>query len=341
MQPLEFRHDEVPGLVTIVTPSRNGARFLGETLGGIAAQTHRDWELVLVEDGSRDGTEELVRRFAREHPGRRVVYLRNEASCGPAYARNVAFLEARGEYIALLDCDDRWLPTHLASCLEALRASGDDLAYSTAVMFADSDSRLTGLWGPTRSELEAFPQSLFARCFVTPSATVVRRRVVGEVGAWDSTYRCCEDFDFVMRAVGAGVRFRHVPGVHCLYRKEHAGAATQQMAEIMEVYAIVASRYRGMEGVRRGTAARGIASSLELAAKMHARRRIGSDPSRRPERAALLYYRAWRLRPKRLKNLLRAALCLMLHGAGRGVQGDPRPSLPPVEPAVAPARRVA
>ncbi len=339
MGPLSFHHSEQPGLVSIVTPMRNGREFLQEALDGIAAQTYSHWELIIVEDGSQEDSEDLVQRFAAAHPGRGVTYLRNEQSCGAAYSRNVAFLASQGEYIAFLDCDDRWLPTHLDACLGALRESGDDLAYSTVVMFASSDNSLIGLWGPTPPELKSFPQSLFNRSFITPSATVVRRCVIGEIGPWDAGYRCCEDVDFMMRAAKAGKRFRYVGGAHCLYRKEHDGATTQRLAETIEEYAAISIKNLGMPGTRRGHSTRGIATSLEVAAKLHSSGRLDTDPSVKPARASLLYYKAWQARPKRWKNLLKSCYCRLRWGFDPGVQPLPRPSLPEACPA--PGRRAA
>jgi glycosyltransferase involved in cell wall biosynthesis len=297
-------------------------------MDGIALQNYREWELVIVEDGSSAPAEDLVRKFAAAHPNNRVTYLRNEKSCGAAYSRNRAFLESRGEYIAFLDCDDRWLPTHVEACVNALSDSGDDVAYSTVVMFASSDGGLIGLWGPTPQEVRGFPSSLFSRNFVTPSGTVVRRHVIGEIGPWDAGYRCCEDADFMMRAANAGKRFRHVGGVHCLYRKEHDGATTQRMAETIEEYSAIALKYLGMPDTRPGQCSRSVADSLELAAKLHTTRSLARDPSVLQSRAALLYYKAWRLRPHRLKNLVKSLYCRLLYGADPGVQLVERPSLP-------------
>lgn len=341
MDTLSFKHPETPGLVSIITPMRNGRAYLQEALDGIASQSYSNWELVIVEDGSPEPAEDLVRKFAAAHPNNRVTYLRNEQSCGAAYSRNRAFLEALGEYIAFLDCDDRWLSTHLDTCVNALCESGDDLAYSTVVMFASSDNGLLGLWGPTQPEIRGFPTSLFNRSFVTPSATVVRRRAVGEVGPWNASYRCCEDADFIMRAANAGKRFHYVGGVHCLYRKEHEGATTQRLAETIEEYAAIATKYLGMPGTRPGQCLRGVANALELAAKLHTRKRLVKDPSVQPSRASLLYYKAWRLRPRRVKNLFKSLYCRMRFGTDPGVQPVVRPSLPNTISVPAAALRVA
>ena len=151
------------------------------------------------------------------------------AAAGPAHSRNVAFRKARGQYIALLDVDDRWLPEHLKTTIAVLEASGKDIAYSSSIMIEDQTEVLMAVWGPTSSELAHFPQSLFGRSFITPSATVLRRDVLRDVGPWDTHLHYCEDLAFWLRCVAVGKTFQYVSGCHCLYRKNHEGATTQRM----------------------------------------------------------------------------------------------------------------
>jgi len=332
METLRFRHSEVERLVSIIMPMRNGYRFLDKALAGINGQTYTRWELIVVEDGSNDGSEALLRDFAAKHPNNRVLYLQNEQSGGAAYSRNRAFQEAKGQFVACLDCDDYWTSSHLESGVEALEASVSDVAYSSVVMFADSDHSLVGIWGPTLPELNAFPQSLFGRNFVTPSALVVRRSVIGEIGPWSAKYLYCADYDFVMRAAMARKRFEYIGGVQCLYRKEHAEALTQRMAETIEEAVIVAESFLGMPSTRVKSCQKCLATSLSSAAKLHVVNKAERDPSAQPSRAALLYFKAWRTRPKRVKNLLHAALCALRFGVAPGFVPVDRPNLPLASP---------
>jgi len=87
LQSITFDADETSGLVSIVIPAHRSERFIGETLASVAQQTYRRWEVIVVEDGSADGTEKIVRSFARRHPWHRVVFSRNERNQGPAHTR--------------------------------------------------------------------------------------------------------------------------------------------------------------------------------------------------------------------------------------------------------------
>ena len=112
-------------------PSYYGERYLPEALRSVAEQTWRDWELILVEDGSRDGTESIVRAFKtqQEQP---VTYLRNERNLGLHLRHGTAPpAAARGEFIAMLDADDRWVRDHLEGAARQLFSrTGADVVFS-------------------------------------------------------------------------------------------------------------------------------------------------------------------------------------------------------------------
>lgn len=329
MSQFHFDHPETSGLVSVIIPTRNGVRYIGEALDSVSTQLYPHWEVIVVEDGSNDGAEQVVQEFARKHPRHRVHYQRNETSCGAAYSRNVAFQQAAGQWVATLDCDDRWLPFHLQSCVKALDESGDDLAYSTVVMFADGTDHPIALWGPTGQEVVLFPQSLFGRNYVTPSATVMRRTVLSEVGPWDAACKYCEDADFYLRAAWHGKKFRYVGGVHCMYRKCHAGATTQSLAGTLEEVAIVNLKYDNMPGLRQRRLQRIIAKNLRYVAKLHSESDPKHDPSATRSRAAPLLFQAWRLDRRRVGYLLKAGICALRYGVSATHQLLDRPSLPP------------
>jgi len=310
-QPVRVPAPETSGLVSVVIPAHRAERYIGTTLESVGKQTHADWELIVVEDGSSGPTEAIVAGFARRVAPRRVVFVRHDSSLGPAAARNTGMRLARGEFVAWLDADDRWLPGHLSTSLARLRSSGAEIAYSTVVMMADGSDVPLGLWGPTPAELAAFPQSLFDRSFVVPSATVMRRRVLEAVGSWNESpaVMFCEDFEYWLRGAAEGRSFVHVEGIHCLYRKNHIGAATRKLSMILTRVAQTAERFLSTDipGVARRRRRRQVAALFALAARLHADpRHREHDPSADPRQAAWLAYRGWQLSPRRLRRLLTA-----------------------------------
>ena len=112
-----------PPRVSVVVPFLNAASFLDEAVGGVFAQTYDDWELLLVDDGSSDGSSAMARRYAAQRPDR-VRYLQHAGhrSRGASASRNLATRHARGEYIAFLDSDDVWLPRKLEQQVPLLDA---------------------------------------------------------------------------------------------------------------------------------------------------------------------------------------------------------------------------
>lgn len=98
------------GLVSIITPCYNGAKYIGETLECVMAQTYTDWEMIVVDDGSTDKSTEIVRAYASKD---RRIRLVQQPNAGSSAARNNGIRQADGQYIALLDADDFWMPEFL------------------------------------------------------------------------------------------------------------------------------------------------------------------------------------------------------------------------------------
>lgn len=99
-----------PGLVSIITPCYNGAKYIGETIDSVISQTYPDWEMIIVDDGSKDNSAQIVREYAEKDS--RITLVQQE-NAGSAAARNNGIRRAEGQYIALLDADDLWHPDFL------------------------------------------------------------------------------------------------------------------------------------------------------------------------------------------------------------------------------------
>src|SRR4051812_18738530 len=124
-------------LVSVIVPFLDVAPFLMEAIESVRAQTYANWELLLCDDGSSDGSSEIARGYAEREPAR-IRYLVHEGVShqGASAARNLGLRHARGELIALLDGDDVWLPTKLAEQVAILRQHPE----------ADAVYGLTELW---------------------------------------------------------------------------------------------------------------------------------------------------------------------------------------------------
>lgn len=116
------------GLVSIITPAYNAERFVGETMESILHQTYPHWELLIIDDGSRDSTPEILKRYAAKDS--RIIPIRQE-NAGSAAARNTGIRQAKGRYIVLLDADDLWEPDFLEKQLKFMAEKNALLVYSS------------------------------------------------------------------------------------------------------------------------------------------------------------------------------------------------------------------
>ena len=120
-----------PGCVSVVVSFLDAERFIEEAIDSVYAQSYPAWELLLVDDGSNDGSTELARAYAVRDPGRvRYLEFPGHENRGASAARNFGLAEARGEFVAFLDADDVWLPQRLGRSVELLRTHPDaDMVY--------------------------------------------------------------------------------------------------------------------------------------------------------------------------------------------------------------------
>lgn len=131
------------GMISIIVPVYNVEKYIEETIASVLAQTYPDWELLLVEDGSSDGTAERIERIAEERKDPRLRLLRQPSNQGAARARNRGLQEARGRYIAYLDADDLWAPEKLERELRFMKEKDAAFAF-TGYEFADERGQGTG-----------------------------------------------------------------------------------------------------------------------------------------------------------------------------------------------------
>lgn len=129
-------------LVTVVTPNYNSAAYLSDTIRSVVEQTYTNWEMVIVDDGSDDGSFEIAQEWAAGEPRIRVVR-HGGTRRGAAYCRNQAIDIARGRYIAFLDSDDLWVPHKLATQIPFMTARGTGLCYA-AYGKIDEDGNAAG-----------------------------------------------------------------------------------------------------------------------------------------------------------------------------------------------------
>lgn len=130
-------------MVSIVTPVYNAAAFICETMEMVKAQSFQDWELILVDDGSKDNSCEVIETYLKEHPDDRIRLIKKGKNEGAALSRNRGIKEAQGRYIAFLDADDVWLSHKLQTQMEFMEKENAGFVFS-AYEFGDENAVRTG-----------------------------------------------------------------------------------------------------------------------------------------------------------------------------------------------------
>ena len=128
-------------LISIVTPVHNGERFINETIETVLNQTYGNWEWIIVDDGSEDGTVDMI-EGATEWASSKIRLIRQENG-GAAKARNVGIMEAKGEYLCFLDADDLWMRDKLEKQIKFMKDGGYSFSF-TGYEFADTEGRPNG-----------------------------------------------------------------------------------------------------------------------------------------------------------------------------------------------------
>ena len=203
--------------VGVVIPVRDRAGMVVEAIASVLAQTHRDFALVVVDDGSRDGSADAAERALHgAPPGSRVL---RRTARGVAAARNDGVAAVDSDWIALLDSDDLWLPSKLASQLGWLAERPAYRLAQTGERWVD-DGRHRNPRARHRKEEVLFPRCL-ERCLVSPSAVMIRRECWDELGGFDPSFEVCEDYELWLR-VALRERVGLVPETLVVKRGGHA-----------------------------------------------------------------------------------------------------------------------
>ena len=180
-----------PG-VSVIIPAYNRGWALRAAIDSVQAQTYRDYELIVVDDGSTDDTPEILDAYGPD-----VTVIR-QANAGVSAARNAGIREAKGALIAFLDSDDRWLPEKLSVQVDFFDARPDALICQTEEIWIRNGKRVNPKKVHKKPSGRIFRASL-ALCLVSPSAVMLRRSLFDEIGGFDESLPACEDYDLWLR----------------------------------------------------------------------------------------------------------------------------------------------
>ncbi|MGQ9861548.1 MAG: glycosyltransferase family 2 protein [Thiobacillaceae bacterium] len=181
--------------VSVVIPAYNAAWCVGRAIDSVLAQDYRDFELIVVDDGSTDDTAKVLAAYGD------AIHVIGKPNGGLSSARNAGIAAARGEFIAFLDADDWWLPGKLRLQISSMRQNANIGFSSTTARVVDPDGNLVNIWACAHWD-GSFLAHLFgsnADVAGSGSAVIVRRSLFDQVGGFDETLKSLEDIDMWMR----------------------------------------------------------------------------------------------------------------------------------------------
>lgn len=211
-------------LVSVIIPTYNRETLLKRAIESVIVQTYQNWELIVVDDGSTDGTKDVVHSFTQKD--KRIRYFYQENSGAPARPTNAGLKETKGDFIAILQHDDEWLPQKLEKQINHFHQSKN-----LKTGFIGCHALVSNADGTEHTEELAPGENLTKSLLNTnvipyPSAVMLKKQVIDDVGMLDERFKINDDWDFWLRA-SLKFDFEYIP--EALFRYHiHGGNITRR-----------------------------------------------------------------------------------------------------------------
>src|SRR6266404_409937 len=234
--------------VSVIIPTYNSARFLIDAIDSVLAQTFKDFEVIVIDDGSTDETESLMQKY-----GSGVRYIRQE-NRGVALTRNHGIDESRGKYVAFLDADDVWLPHKLDRQVSALYSRSDFRACYSAFSVAGDNLRSIAVNRSDRRGSALEDLLLRGNVVATPSTVLCERSLLEVAGGFDPAMSQCADWDMWVR-LAAFTEFLYLDEALVTYR-QHDGNMSRDASLLERDSILVLEKGFAMSGLPESLRAR-------------------------------------------------------------------------------------
>lgn len=250
-------------LVSVIMPAWNREATIAGSIGSVLAQTYVNWELLVTDDGSVDGTADVVRTFVDSDPRVRLVTRPHE---GVSAARNAALKEARGSYVAFLDADNEWRDDFLSLSVGVMDTDAEPVATFSGMRIHRFEKRDAFRGGDVSAVDLQFGNS------IDMNALVVRRSVLDRVGHFDDRLKRWVDYDLVLRLTRVG-DIRYLPFLGCDYLDDDRGDRITSSESPNWQYVVMAKQAMDWDAVASGLGerVRGRVSVVMIAYEDHAR----------------------------------------------------------------------
>jgi len=217
-------------LISIVVPIYNTEKYLIETVDSVLNQTYGNWELLLIDDGSSDGSREICEMYTNSNE--RIFYYYKENG-GQASARNFGIKQSKGKYISFLDSDDIWLPNKLSDQIEDLKKYNPDFLYGLGYYYYPKQEKelVPYEWICGEMTGNSFFNTLYHSCAVNTNTVLIRKTLFNQVGYFNESevMRGTEDWDLWLRIAKMVKKVYGSPKRNVYYRIHPGGIHLQKV----------------------------------------------------------------------------------------------------------------
>lgn len=183
--------------VSIVIPTYNRVDFLPKAVQSVLNQTYRDWEMIIVDDGSIDNTEEVANGYKES----RIRYIAHKYNLGISASRNTGIKNSRGEYIAFLDSDDEWFPEKISRQMNIFQKEDSKCGVVCTGGYKIKGNQIMSIMSikSIPINLDSFYERFLFENFIWISSVLVKKECFEKVGLFDENLKSCEDWDMWIR----------------------------------------------------------------------------------------------------------------------------------------------
>jgi glycosyltransferase involved in cell wall biosynthesis len=219
---------------TVIMPVYNHVNYVAQAIGSVIAQTRSDWKLIVIDDGSTDGSAELIDELAGKDE--RIVLIR-QSNAGPAAARNAGLALGGGPWLTFIDSDDLWMPETLQLYMDYITAHPETQFIYGYRHRLNADGSTTESSGEFQ-DAQTGTAELFGRMYLSHLCVCWRRELLDKTGPYDASLRSCEDYELYLRlslhtrfdplGQATGLRRRHDTNI-----SRQTGFSRVQEAEVL------------------------------------------------------------------------------------------------------------
>lgn len=196
--------------ISIIIPTYNSEKFIDKTIQSVINQTYKDWELIIVDDFSKDRTREILKEWQKKDERIHLIFL-DKNSGGPALPKNIGIENAKGKYVAFLDHDDKWLQEKLEKQYKLFEQSKNEkLGLVYCFINIVDDNKKTLLKHNKNYKGNVIKEMVNSNFIVTSSCVITKLDIFKQIGLFDTRFKIPDDWDMWIRIVEAGYEFDFV-----------------------------------------------------------------------------------------------------------------------------------